>query len=288
MVDILLVKTDQARTWLGFLRKNKVSSATVAKILSVWRCFYRWLQHHLNLECNPLDGVKSPKYVRALPRILTVSQMLQLITYGRVNATFAYRALTQRPHLSAITLDSGVKQVQIYCVVEMLYGSGLRIDELLSLDALPHPASLGWIDMDSNEVHVTGKGDKKRTVPMGPHAKIALLQWLDIRIIKLKTLIGARNQAALFIGVRGGRLTSGRVGLQLKELGIKAGLDVKVNPHMLRHSFATHILASSGNLRAVQDLLGHTSIRSTQIYTHLDITNLKQIYHAHFPRGKVK
>lgn len=286
MVDILLVTPHQIRRWLGFIRKKRVSAATIAKIISAWRCFYRWRQHYFDLKTNPLGDIKSPKGRRSLPRILSVREVHRLIEAARQQAAAAIDALVHRPKSTSTSLSKGVSQIQLHCVVELLYGSGLRVAELLSLDALPHSGALGWVDCEFNEVHVTGKGDRQRSVPLGSYAKLALLQWLETRQLKIKACAVA-DQIPLFLGVKGRRLGAPAINTQLKALAKSAGLDVNVHPHMLRHSFATHILESGGNLVGVQGLLGHASIRSTQIYTHLDTTNLKKIYYAHHPRAKL-
>jgi len=286
MVDILLVTPNQIRRWLGYIRKNRVAAATIAKIISAWRSFYRWQQHFFDLKANPLGDIKSPKAQHGLPRVLSVREVQQIIEIASQQAADAFEAFVHRPKSTATSLSKGASQVQLHCAIEMLYGAGLRVAELLSLDALPHTSSIGWIDCQADEVHVNGKGERRRSVPLGSYAKHALLRWLEIRELKIKDCESVDKQA-LFLGIKGRRLGAPAINAQLKALAKSAGLHINVHPHMLRHSFATHILESGGNLLGVQGLLGHVSIRSTQIYTHLDTTHLKKIYYDHHPRAKL-
>ena len=159
---------------------------------------------------------------------------------------------------------------------ELLYSSGLRLAELVNLD----PAQL---DMSAGEVRVTGKGSKTRIVPLGRFAIAALQAWLTVRDQLART-----DEAALFVGQRGSRISPRVVQLRLRQWGVRQGITSNVHPHLLRHSFATHVLQSSGDLRAVQEMLGHASISTTQVYTHLDFQYLSKIYDAAHPRAKKK
>jgi integrase/recombinase XerC len=161
---------------------------------------------------------------------------------------------------------------------ELLYSSGLRLAELVSLDVPGMQDTLA-----SHEVRVTGKGSKTRVVPVGRAAISALAQWMQVRDQVART-----GEAALFVGTRGARISPRTVELQLQKCAVKQGLNSRVHPHMLRHSFATHVLQSSGDLRAVQEMLGHASISTTQVYTHLDFQYLAKIYDGAHPRAKKK
>ena len=171
---------------------------------------------------------------------------------------------------------------------ELLYSSGLRVSELASLDREfrkagdGQPASLGWLELDNAEVVVTGKGSKMRRVPVGSAALAALQAWLAVRPAP------ADGSSALFVNERGKRVTPRVVQLRLKAHGVQAGTPVAVHPHMLRHSFASHVLQSSGDLRAVQEMLGHASITSTQVYTALDFQHLALVSDKAHPRAKIK
>jgi integrase/recombinase XerC len=181
-------------------------------------------------------------------------------------------------------------------MVELLYGSGLRLGELLGLDVTGAPPAAGWVDADAAEVHVLGKGSKRRTVPVGGPALQALAAWLAVRsqwLVAVSMTAGqtqqddarADGQRALFINRRGKRLSQQQTRLALRQRSLQAGLATPVHPHMLRHSFASHVLQSSGDLRAVQELLGHAHIATTQVYTRLDFQHLAKAYDAAHPRA---
>ncbi len=167
-------------------------------------------------------------------------------------------------------------------MAELLYGCGLRIAELLALDERASPQARGWVDDEGGDVHVLGKGSKWRTVPLGQAARQALAQWRQVRAQAFASV----TVPALFLGARGQRLTPQVARQRLKGLAQRAGVPMRVHPHMLRHSFASHLLQSSGDLRAVQELLGHASIGTTQVYTRLDFQHLAQVYEAAHPRSR--
>jgi integrase/recombinase XerC len=173
---------------------------------------------------------------------------------------------------------------------ELLYSSGLRISELVQLDVRYTQqdgyASAGWIDFDAGEVTVTGKGSKKRVVPVGAAALNALRAWLAVRPQLLRAPAPCTARHALFLSVRGKRMTPGMVRVRIKAHALALGIPTDVHPHVLRHSFASHVLQSSGDLRAVQEMLGHASISSTQVYTSLDFQRLAQVYDAAHPRAR--
>lgn len=254
------------RRWVAQMHSGGRSARGIALILSGWRGFYAWLGREGLVPGNPVQGVRSPKAPRPLPKALSVDEAVQL-------AEFQADAASSDPFLEA----------RDRCIAELLYGCGLRLSELVGLDAQPGPRARGWIDVQSADAHVMGKGEKKRTVPVGRAALAALHQWLAVRGAWAKS--GVHGGQALFINQRGTRLTPQHIRLRLKQRSQQAGLAAPVHPHMLRHSFASHVLQSSGDLRAVQELLGHTSITTTQAYTRLDFQHLAKIYDAAHPRA---
>jgi len=206
------------------------------------------------LTDNPCAGLRAPKSPKTLPQALSPDEAARLVELpGDTPETIRDKAM-----------------------FELFYSSGLRLAELVGLD----PAQL---DMGAGEVRVTGKGSKTRIVPLGTFAIAALQAWLAVR-----DQLAKPDEAALFVGARGSRITPRVVQLRMKQWGIKQGITSNVHPHLLRHSFATHVLQSSGDLRAVQEMLGHASISTTQVYTHLDFQYLSKIYDAAHPRAKKK
>lgn len=238
------------------LHGRGLSPRSVARTLSAWRAFYRWLARRGAIAADPCAGLKAPKRPRALPKALRPEQTDALLDH------FA---------------DDDVLSCRDRAMFELFYSSGLRLAELVSLDV---SASL---DLTAGEVTVTGKRGKTRTVPVGSQAIAALKDWLDRR-----TQVAASDEPALFVSRRGRRLTPRAVELRLAQWARQSGLGQHVHPHMLRHSFASHVLQSSGDLRAVQEMLGHASIATTQIYTHLDFQHLAKIYDAAHPRAHKK
>jgi integrase/recombinase XerC len=170
-----------------------------------------------------------------------------------------------------------------HAIVELLYGCGLRVAELLGLDAEPGPQAVGWVDAADATAHVLGKGSKRRSVPVGGPALAAIDAWLLHR-----PSLADAGERALFVSQRGTRLTPSQLRVRLRQQAVVAGLPTHVHPHMLRHSFASHVLQSSGDLRAVQELLGHANISTTQVYTQLDFGHLSKVYDAAHPRAKRK
>ncbi|MFL6636689.1 MAG: tyrosine recombinase XerC [Massilia sp.] len=245
------------------------SAASIARKLSGWRGFFDWLSRQVPLAANPADGVRAPRRPRRLPKALAVDDAVQLME----------------------KTTSGHPEPAELCdraMFELLYSSGLRVSELAGLDVhhVPardgRPASLGWLELEAQEVVVTGKGNKMRRVPVGGPARAALEAWLAVRP-------PARDgSTALFLSARDTRISPRVVQYRLKAHAQKAGMPVHVHPHVLRHSFASHLLQSSGDLRAVQELLGHASITSTQIYTSLDFQHLAAVYDKAHPRAKRK
>ena len=254
---LISLEPAQVRRHIAQLHARGLSGRTLAKTLSAWRGLYRWLARHRDLRLNPVQGVRAPRSPRPLPKALSVEQ--------------AQRLLGADPGELAVRLRD-------QAMFELMYSSGLRLAELVSLDA-----GDGALDLRESQVTVTGKGGKTRTVPVGATARTALQHWLAAR-----ARMARPQEAALFVGARGRRISPSLVNLRLKALARSQGLDVAIHPHMLRHSFATHLLQSSQDLRAVQEMLGHSSISSTQVYTHLDFQALAKVYDAAHPRARKK
>ncbi len=282
LLQLIALTTDQEplaqlshfdiRRYTSKLHAQGLSPATIARKLSAWRGFFSWLAQHQTMQSNPVTGVKAPKRGKALPKALSVDDAMHLVKH---------------------TLStSEVNSPDVICnaaMFELLYSSGLRVSELTSLDIAyiknTEHLSIAWIDLTAAEVTVTGKGNKRRSVPMGAAAVTALRHWLEVRSALIEQLTQA-DTAALFLTGRGKRMTPRIVQERLKKHASAIGIPSKVHPHVLRHSFASHVLQSSGDLRAVQEMLGHASIASTQVYTSLDFQRLAQVYDAAHPRAK--
>ncbi|MGC9162192.1 MAG: tyrosine recombinase XerC [Thiomonas sp.] len=275
------IDTAHIRRWAAQLHAGGMSPRAIAARLSAWRSFFRWMGRRGVVEANPVQDVRAPKAARSLPKALPVDQAVALAAYAPEPAAPSTTHARHRETLAA-------RHARIHAIAELLYSSGLRVSELTNLDLRASPAARGWIDWDAAEVTVTGKGSKRRSVPIGQPALQALRQWLVHRATLLRPDADADAQAALFLGARGGRITAQRVWLELREHARAAGIDARVHPHMLRHSFASHLLQSSGDLRAVQELLGHASIATTQVYTRLDFQHLAKAYDAAHPRARRK
>ena len=243
------------RRFLASLHARGLSGRSLARILSGWRAFYRFaLEHDPALKDNPCTGLKAPKAVRRLPAALSPDEAA---------------------HLVAIDGDDPLA-LRDRALFELAYSSGLRLSELAALD-------IGSVDLATGEVRVWGKGAKERIVPVGQAARQAIRNWLEAR-----ATIRTANLPAMFLTNAGRRLSPRAIESRLALWAVKRGLAQHVHPHMLRHSFASHVLQSSGDLRAVQEMLGHASIASTQVYTHLDFQYLAKAYDEAHPRAKAK
>jgi len=262
------------RQALGRLHAQGHKPRSLARALSAWRGYFEWRAPAAGLPSNPTHGVRAPKIPRSLPKALSVDQA---------------QALLDRSQLPRAETPIEQRDMAMF---EVLYSSGLRLSELVSLDWRPlreHGyASHSWIQLDEAEATVLGKGGKTRTVPLGRHAIDALRMWLEVRAQLLPPQPDADTRAALFLGARGRRVTPRVVQLQLDALARKVGLPLHVHPHSLRHSFASHLLQSAQDLRAVQELLGHANISTTQIYTRLDFQHLAASYDQAHPRAHRK
>lgn len=234
------------------------SPASIQRLLSSIRNFFRFLIKEGIVENNPALGVNAPKKARSLPRALDIEQVNHLLD----------------------TTGGDDLAIRDHAMFELFYSSGLRLSELVGL-------SLGDLDLASGTGRVLGKGNKQREVPVGSKAVAAVKKWMKLRQDWLREL-KRPDENAIFISKRGERLSVRTVQLRLDQMAIKAGLPQHVHPHMLRHSFASHMLESSGDLRAVQELLGHADISTTQIYTHLDFQHLARVYDQAHPRARRK
>jgi integrase/recombinase XerC len=260
-VELAKVQQAHVRRWVAQMHGAGRSGRGIALILSGWRGFYGWLGRQGQVSGNPVQGVRAPKVPKPLPKALSVDESVQLADFQDDAGD---------PWLDA----------RDAAVVELLYGCGLRIAELSGLDVVASASARGWIDREAAEAHVLGKGSKRRTVPVGSKALAALDRWLQLR-----DAVPSGGQPALFIGRHGTRLTAQSLWQRVKRRSLLAGLATPVHPHMLRHSFASHLLQSSGDLRAVQELLGHANITTTQVYTRLDFQHLAKAYDAAHPRA---
>ena len=272
-IDTLCVLAQQApldmltvadiRRFSAALHSKGLSGRSIARMLSAWRSLYRWLIKTHQSENNPVESIKAPKFVKALPSVYSPDEVSRLLT-------------------SENTIKDPILLRNI-AIIELFYASGLRLAELASLDIPDTPNARNRIDLNNNQLLITGKGEKSRITFIGTPAKSALTAYLSVREQWAKPF-----ESALFVSTRGTRMTPRAIQLAVKTLSHQQGMPVPLHPHMLRHSFASHLLQSSGDLRAVQELLGHSSIASTQVYTHLDFQALAKVYDQAHPRAKRK
>ncbi|MER2624925.1 MAG: tyrosine recombinase XerC [Accumulibacter sp.] len=249
------IETHHIRRFVAQLHVRGLGGRSLGRTLSAWRGFYRWLGQHAMATHNPVDSVRPPKSPQALPKALSPDEANRL--------------------LAAAAED--LLEIRDQAIFELFYSCGLRLAELAALD-------LSCLDdLLAGEVRVLGKRNKLRLVPVGSKAREAVAAWAGQR-----ARLAAADEAALFVGQRGRRLGMRMIQLRLQRRGLAQGLPARVHPHMLRHSFASHVLQSSGDLRAVQEMLGHASIASTQVYTHLDFQHLATVYDQAHPRAKRK
>lgn len=252
VTDCCEVDSLHVRNFAGSRRRRGISARSLHRALSSIRGFYKFLQREGLVENNPVTDVSAPSVEKKLPNLLDVDEINRLLTEGPQNPL----------------------KLRDRAMMELMYSSGLRLAELVNLD-------INAIDISQGQVYVLGKGNKSRYLPIGAAACKALRRWLDAR-----PNIVAENESAVFVNNRGKRLSSRAVQQRMAQSAREQGLDKHVHPHMLRHSFASHLLESSGDLRAVQEMLGHADISTTQIYTHLDFQHLAQVYDRAHPRAK--
>ncbi|ARU06253.1 recombinase XerC [Comamonas serinivorans] len=321
-IGLLAVQVHHVRRWAAQMHGSGRSGRGIALILSGWRGFYTWLGHEGRVAANPVQDVRAPRQAKPLPKAIAVDEAMQLADH-------------------TLDTDDPWLEARDAAMVELLYGCGLRVGELVGLDVAASDAAAragrGWVDLQAGEVQVQGKGGKRRSVPLGRLADEAVRRWLDLRAshaaaggaapvpvpepgsesgktslapagdnvadpmangptdgstdraaVSSRTHDRASDHLALFLGRRGTRLTAQAIWQRLKRRSLLAGLATPVHPHMLRHSFASHVLQSSQDLRAVQELLGHAQITTTQVYTRLDFQHLAQTYDAAHPRARRK
>ncbi len=251
-IELAALDSYAVRQFAAECHRRGLSPRSIARRLSAVRRFLGYLVQHEAMNSNPAVGVQAPKPARRLPATLDTDQVAGLLALeGDDTFTVRDRAM-----------------------LELFYSSGLRLSELVGLDLVD-------LDLPDQTARVTGKGNRTRVVPVGRMAIAALKPWIEQRVAMAKV-----NEQALFVSQRGTRLAARTVQARLKVWAKRQGAGLAIHPHMLRHSFATHMLESSGNLRAVQEMLGHASISTTQIYTHLDFQHLAQIYDESHPRAR--
>ncbi len=254
ITDLPMLNRNEVRLLLGQLHRQGLSSKSLQRWLSALRSFFRFaIRQHL-IDVNPADDIQAPKAPKKLPKTLDVDQTSQFVSLEGTDF------LTSRDH----------------AMLELFYSSGLRLTELVDLD-------INDMDFSDALIVVTGKGNKQRTLPVGKHAIKALKQWL-----KFRPELANEKETALFISQRGSRISTRSIQTRFTVLSQSQGMDFPIHPHMLRHSFASHMLESSSDLRLVQELLGHADIATTQIYTHLDFQHLSKIYDKAHPRASRK
>lgn len=254
--DLANIQNTQIRRFIATLHSRGLSSKSIARALSAWRGFFDYLIHHKGFTQNPVVGLRAPKSAKTLPQALSTDQAIQFVDIQ----------------------GDGLLETRDHAILELFYSSGLRLSELVNLDT-------DRLDFSEGTVTVTGKGNKTRIVPMGSHSMNAIQTWLQHRA---RIQISEANPNALFVTQQGRRITPRAVQYRVKEWAIKQGVNTDMHPHLLRHSFATHVLQSSQDLRAVQEMLGHANISTTQVYTHLDFHHLAKIYDTAHPRAKKK
>lgn len=276
---LITLSSGDIRRFTSRMHAKGLNPRSISRKLSAWRGFYRWLIEENLTSSNPVEDIHAPRKNKPLPKALSVDDAVRVVSVTSEK-------------------EAGEKDMAFllcnHAMFELLYSSGLRVSELTSLDIHfiqdSGYRSASWINLEEKEVTVTGKGNKTRIVPIGDPAVQSIRNWLEARktLIDQKTTLQQEHKSALFVNSRGRRISPRMVQLRLKSHASTLGLPVSVHPHVLRHSFASHILQSSGDLRAVQEMLGHSSIASTQVYTALDFQRLAQVYDAAHPRARTK
>jgi integrase/recombinase XerC len=250
------LQNSHIRRYIASLHSKGLGGKSIARMLSSWRGFFDFLIQRHQFTNNPVNGLRAPKSAKSLPKALSIEQTIQLVDIK----------------------DNDILSVRDHAILELFYSSGLRLSEVVNLN-------IDQLDFSEGTVTVTGKGNKTRIVPLGNHAIVAIQNWLKLRTSLLNK---NPNDKALFISNHGKRISARNIQYRLKAWSIKQEINSSVHPHMLRHSFASHVLQSSGDLRAVQEMLGHANISTTQVYTHLDYQHLTKIYDTAHPRAKKK
>lgn len=249
--DWTQVSTAQVRSLLATRHRRGASPASLARLLSSIRSFYTWCLQRGVVSYNPALDVRPPKKAATLPRTVDVDDLAAILD----------------------VVPEDTLEIRDHALLELFYASGMRLAEAVGLDVAD-------LDLDRGQAQVLGKGNRQRIVPIGSRAGVALQRWLQQR-----PQLARADESALFVSMRGTRLSRSSVAVRMKRWAVAHGLPVHLHPHKLRHSFATHMLESSADLRAVQEFLGHANIATTQIYTHLDFSHLSRVYDAAHPRA---
>jgi integrase/recombinase XerC len=247
---------EDIRKNIAILHSKGLGGKSLSRVISSWRGLFNFLIHKYKFKKNPTLSIKPPKSEKLLPQTLSVDQTIKLVNIK----------------------DDSFLGLRDHAILELFYSSGLRLSELVSLNQ-------NDINFDDGTISVIGKGNKERVVPVGSFASKAIEKWLELRK-NIKNLTSENK--ILFLSQNGKKLTPRAIQYRLKFWAIKQGIPENIHPHLLRHSFASHLLQSSQDLRAVQELLGHANISTTQIYTHLDFQHLAKIYDKAHPRAKKK
>ena len=250
------LQNTQIKRFIAILNGRGLSGKSIARALSAWRGYYDFLIHHKGFKSNPVMGLRAPKSAKSLPQALSTDLAVKFVDIEGDDL------LTRRDH----------------AIFELFYSSGLRLSELVNLN-------IDMLDFAEGTVTVTGKGNKTRIIPVGTQALQAIQRWLAQRAT---LTIQDKDLKAMFVTQQGRRITPRAIQYRMKDWAIKQGININMHPHLLRHSFATHVLQSSQDLRAVQEMLGHANISTTQVYTHLDFQHLATIYDKAHPRAKKK
>lgn len=250
------LQNQQVRRFIATLNSRGLSGKSIARALSAWRGYYDYLIQHKGFTQNPVMGLRAPKSPKTLPQALSTDLAVKFVDIQ----------------------GDGLLEQRDHAIFELFYSSGLRLSELVNLD-------IDMLDFSDGTVTVTGKGNKTRIIPVGTHALNAIQTWLKRRA---DIVIADKNPRAVFVTQQGRRITPRAIQYRMKEWAVKQGVNIDMHPHLLRHSFATHVLQSSQDLRAVQEMLGHANISTTQVYTHLDFQHLATIYDKAHPRAKKK
>jgi len=253
---LLSAKTDSVRSYLGLLNEKQYSKATIARKLATLRSFYKFLVKRNHISSNPVVSIRTPKQEKKLPRFLEYEEVKKLLNTPPVNTWLGARDRA---------------------ILETLYSTGIRVSELVALN-------MDDIDFLGEVVHVRGKGKKERIAPIGSSALQVIQHYMEYRNKRAQSN-GNFDSKVLFVNKHGKRLSTRSVRRKMDKYLKMAGLDPDISPHTLRHSFATHMLNNGADLRSVQELLGHQSLSTTQIYTHLTTTRLKEVYENAHPRN---
>jgi integrase/recombinase XerC len=295
--DLATIKPFQLQSLVSQQHAAGLSPRSIAVMVSAWRSYCAWAQQQGHIKDNPTTDVLTPKVSKPLPKAMAVD-----VIQGFLNPNLAKTpqsttadALIDKGdvdnHRNGSSAKDAITQALMLrdqAMLELLYGCGIRASELIGLDCYKTAHSLGWLDLAVPAIRVLGKGGKPRSVPLPSMALVAIQSWLEQRNTCFKFETVETKTAALFVGRRGGRISGTELRRATQRRAVVAQSGQGVHPHMLRHSYASHMLQSTGDLRGVQELLGHASIQATQVYTRLDFQHLAKVYDKAHPRSGVK